>query len=454
MGATQDLAQFVVDTGYADLPAEVVHATKRCIVNILAVALHAAGDPSLAILLGVGEEEGGAARATVWGTSTRTTLQQAALANGYLAHLDDFDDTHLPTVIHPSAPTVPAAMAIAEAYPRSGREVLAAIALGIEICCRIGLAVHPWHYDAGWHITGTAGVFGAAVAAGRLLELDVTSLVACLGIAGTQAAGVREVFGTMSKALHAGRAAQSGLLAALLARRGFTSTPAILEGRRGFGAVLSGRHDFARATAGLGRTWELLNTGLKPYPCGVVCHPLIDACLLLRRQDGVRSEAISNIEARVHPLVLELVDRPEIRSGLDAKFSVQHCMAVALVDGEANPAQFSDARAQDPELARLRRRVTLVRDEGMPEDGALVRLTLHGGRTVEHRVAHATGSPENPMTDEHLNLKFRRLAGRVMAEPQLERLLSELWRLEGRQTCAGLLEQPLRRADVGAPAER
>ncbi|MGH2370585.1 MAG: MmgE/PrpD family protein, partial [Chloroflexota bacterium] len=263
--------------------------------------------------------------------------------------------------------------------------------------------------------------------------LDTASMVACFGVAGTQAAGVREVFGTMTKALHAGRAAQSGLLAALLASRGFTSAETILEGRRGFGAVLSGQHDFARATDGLGHRWEIMNNGLKPYACGVVCHPLIDACRALRAQVGVWPDAASTveaIEARVHPLVLELVDRPEIQTGLDGKFSAQHCLAVALVDGEAGPAQFADARAGDPLLAALRQRVRLTRDERLMEDEAVVRLALRSGRVAEQHVAHASGSPANPLTDEQLNQKFRSLANRVLSGARGEALLSALWRLD------------------------
>jgi 2-methylcitrate dehydratase PrpD len=430
MSATRDLARFVAGTGYADLPPDVRHATRRCLVNATGVALHAAGDSALEILLGAFRGEGGAARATVWGTGTRSPLLLAALANGFLIHLDDFDDTHFPTVVHPSAPVIPVALALGQAHSLPSRDVLTAVALGVEVCCRVALGVHPWHYDAGWHITGTAGVFGAAAAAGKLLGLDAGAIAAAFGAAGTQAAGVREVFGTMTKALHAGRAAQSGLLAALLAQRGFTAPETILEGRRGFGAVLSGRHDFARATAGLGQTWEIHRNGFKPYACGVVIHPLIDACLALRQQPGVRPEDVVAVEARVHPLVLELVDRPTIQSGLEGKFSVQHGIAVALVDGAAGPAQFEDRKARDPLLTALRSTVTLLQDDTLSEDAAALRLTLRHGRSVEHTVAHATGSPAHPMTDAQLSDKFRALAGPRRGEAGADALLSALWRFD------------------------
>jgi 2-methylcitrate dehydratase PrpD len=229
---------------------------------------------------------------------------------------------------------------------------------------------------------------------------------------------------------HAGCAAQSGLLAAQLVSRGFTAPQTILEGRRGFGAVLSSQHDFARATDALGTRWEIHNNGLKPYACGVVTHPLIDACRALCQEAGVTPDAIEKIEARVHPLVLELTNRPEIATGLEGKFSVQHCVAAALVDGTATPDQFTDAKATDPTLAALRRKVTLTEDESLAEEAATVRLTLRNGRTLERHVPHATGSPRNPLTDAQLNDKFRALASRTLAASRLESLLESLWRLE------------------------
>ena len=429
MGSTEEIADYVVRTSYADLPSAVVHEAKRDVINLLGVALYASRDASLQIFLSLFEAEASASRASIWGGTARSSLQNAALANGYLAHLEDFDDTHFPTVIHPSAPTVPAAFAVAEADRRSGADFLAAVALGIEVCCRAGLAVHPWHYDAGWHITGTMGVFGAGVAAAKLLDLDRKRLVACLGVAGTQAAGVREVFGSMTKAFHAGNAARSGLSAALLARGGFSSTDRIFEGRRGVAAVLSAQHDLSQLTAGLGERWEIFNNGLKPYACGVVNHPLIDACLELRTRPGFALGAIEAIEAEVHPLVLELVDLPEPRVGLEGKFSVQHCVAVGLADGAAYPEQFSDAKVQDPTLAGLRRKLRLVKNESLGEDEAVVRLTLKGGQMEKH-VRHATGAPENPLSDAQLSEKFLTLTAPVLTGLGAEALLARLWRLE------------------------
>lgn len=430
MGATETLARYGATATTADIPEDILHEGKRCFINFLAVALYASRDPSLDILLKVFQREGGGRHASIAGVGPRTTLQNAALANGYLGHLEDYDDTHFPTVIHPSSPTLPAALAVGEQMAASGRDALVASILGMEVCCRIGMAVHPYHYDAGWHITGTCGVFGSAIAAGRLLGLDTPAMIQAMGIAGTQASGVREVFGSMTKPFHPGRSAQSGVLAALLAQGGFSSTPTILEGRRGFGAVLSTESHWDRATGGLGEHWELKKNGLKPYACGVVIHPLIDAMIALRSKPGVSAETVASISARVHPLVLELVDRPNPQLGLEGKFSYHHGMAVGLIDGAAFPAQYTDDRVRDPAIAALRERIDATIDSGMAEDAAEVTLTLQGGISYRVVIANATGAPENPLTDAQLNEKFRVLTGDVLPKARVERLLNLLWNLD------------------------
>ena len=430
MGTTETLARFVVETPPERITEPLLHEGKRCLINFLAVALYAARDPSLDLLLDLFREEGSRPLATVLGTGVRTSLQNAALANGYLGHLEDYDDTHFPTVIHPSSPTIPAALALGERQGTSGREVLAASVLGIEVCCRIGLAVYPAHYDAGWHITGTCGVFGGTAAAGRILGLETLQLVHAMGIAGTQAAGVREVFGSMAKPLHPGRAAQSGVLAGLLARKGFTGSTTILEGRRGFPAVASAFYDLDKATAGLGEDWVLYNNALKPYSCGVVSHPLIDAMAALRNREGATPDAVERVTARVHPLVLELMDRPHPQLGLEGKFSYQHCMAVGFVDGAAFPAQYTDGKVTDPVIVSLRGKISATVDPSMAEDAGEVTLTQKDGASHTETVTHATGSLKNPMTDGQLNDKFRNLVGDVLPGKRVERLLEMLWDLD------------------------
>lgn len=301
------------------------------------------------------------------------------------------------------------------------------------MACRIALSVHPWHYDAGWHITGTVGGFGAAAAASRLLGLDEQRTAEALGLAGTHAAGVRDAFGTNGKALHAGHAATSGLRAAFLTRAGFTGPDEILEGRRGFWAVLSpDGHDASviRAAGDSAGGWELLHNGLKPFANGVVSHPLQQAVVELRNRHSILPDQVTAIEARVHPLVLELMNRPEPALGLEGKFSHQHCAAAALADGAGHEAQFSDERVRDPRIAALRRLVRASVDQAAAEDEVHVTIRIASGEAHSIHIEHATGSPENPMTDAQLEAKFRALAGEVFHPERAEALLEAAWHLD------------------------
>ena len=429
MSATLSLASYVA--GASDLPDWTLHEAKRTLINILGVSLSASPSDGAQTLTAWARDEGAAPKASVVGSPLRTSAFNAAMVNGFLAHLQDYDDTHFPTVLHPTAPVWPAVLAAAEELGASGKDALAAFALGAETACRVAMSVHPWHYDMGWHITGTAGVFGAAVGTGRILGLDAAAMNMALGQAGTYAAGVREVFGSHSKPMHAARAASNGLQAAYLARHGFTGADDILGGRRGFWEVLSPNgHSEDALLGGLGEEWELRNNGLKPYANGVVSHPIQDAVITLRNEHGLQADDVASIHAQVHPLVFELMNRPEPRRGLEGKFSFQHCAAAALVDGAGHDAQFSDAKVADPVIAALRARVGATIDGAMREDEVRLAITLRDGRTLSTYVEHATGSPENPMSDAALEAKYRDLAGEVLGVAQVEELLAAVWELD------------------------
>ena len=450
--ATLRLAQFAADTPAAQIPDAVLHQGKRCVINMLAVALHATQDPALQMVLKVFRAEGAAKRASVIGDGLRTNLQNAAFANGLLAHLDDYDDTFFPTVLHPSAPTIPVALALAEHGQRSGRDFLVASLLGLEATCRVALAIQNMRHGAVWHMTGTAGVFGGAAAAGRLLGMNAGQMAVTLGLAGTQASGLRETFGTMTKAFHPARAAQSGLLAALLVQQGFTSAGTILEGRHGFTAAFAPNDtDFNAITDGLGEQWQVMNNAPKPYASAILSHPLVDAMLALRRRPGVRPECIKRIHARVNPLAIKLESRPEPATGLEGRLSFQHAMTVALVDGVCLPAQFTDERVHDPVVAGLRHRIGVEGDPAIAQDQCEVTLTLADGSVQVERVAHATGSPDNPVTDAQLDTKFLGLAGSVLPKARAKRLLDILWaldRVEDMATVVALCRLPARSSRV------
>ena len=294
-------------------------------------------------------EFSGPREASILGRSERVDIFQAALLNGATSHTFDFDDTHIKTVIHPSAPVLPAILALAEHQPVSGRDFLHAFILGVEAECRIGNSIFPNHYDAGWHITATAGVFGATAAAGRLLKLNEQQMVWALGIAATHACGVRETFGSMAKPLHPGIAARNGLMAALMAKKNVVGPEQGIEGRRGFAAVLSTKFDPAAITEGLGASWEIMSNSYKPYACGVVIHPAIDGCIQLRNEHGLKLDDIARIDLKVHPLVLELTGRRKPATGLEGKFSVFHSCAAAILLGEGGESAYSDTIVRNAE---------------------------------------------------------------------------------------------------------
>jgi 2-methylcitrate dehydratase PrpD len=425
------MAEFIAGSEERALPEWTLHEAKRTLLNLLAISLSASRSDDARILTDWARQEGCTARASVIGTALKTSPGTAALVNGYLAHLQDYDDTHFPTVLHPSAPVWPAVLAAAELNGVTGRQALAGFVLGAETACRVAISVHPWHYDAGWHITGTAGVFGAAAGAGRVLGLDVAELVAALGAGGTLACGVREVFGSHAKPLHAGHAAARGLEAATWAGAGFKASDDIIGGRRGFWAVLSPAGHSEQALLGdLGRHWELKMNGLKPYANGVVSHPLQDAVIGLRNAHDIKPEQVAAIEARVHPLVLELMNRAEPRRGLEGKFSFQHCAAAALVDGAGHDAQFSDAKVVDPVIVGVRAKVKGTVEPAVEEDEVFVTITLTDGRKLETHVEHATGSPQNPMSDTVLRAKYDALAGEVFDPERAAALWDAVWTLD------------------------
>lgn len=353
---TRRLASYVVAATYDELPAAVRKEAQRTLVNWMGCAVGGSRHETLDAALAALAPFCGPPQAAVLGRRERIDILNASLMNGMSSHVFDFDDTHLKTVIHPAGPVVPAILALSEYRPVSGREFLNAMVLGIEVECRIGNAVYPAHYDRGWHITGTAGVFGAAAACGKLLGLTAPQLTWAFGLAATQPVGLREMFGSMTKSFHPGRAAQNGLTAALLASRNFTSTEVGIEGRSGWANVLSTSQDFGQITDNHGRSYEIALNTYKPFACGIVIHPAIDACIQLRNEHRLTADQIDRIDLGVHPLVLELTGKKTPRTGLEAKFSVYFAAALAVVRGAAGMRDFSDQNARDPQIVALRDR--------------------------------------------------------------------------------------------------
>jgi len=427
MEVTRTLAKFVVEHRYENIPDKVRHEAERSFLNWVGCAVGAARHETVVNALAALAPFSGPAEATVLGRGDRLDIMLAALMNGITSHTFDFDDTHLETVIHPSGPVASAILALAERKPVSGQDFLHAFILGVEVECRIGGSVYPQHYDVGWHITGTAGVFGAAAAAGRLLGLTEQQMIWALGIAATQSSGLREMFGTMCKPFHPGNAARNGLLAALLAKNDFTSSNQGIEAKRGFGNVLSTKFDPAAITAKLGETWEISLNTYKPFACGIVIHPAIDGCVQLRSEHKLKGDEIESIALKVHPLVLELTGKRTPRVGLEGKFSVFHSSAVAVIHGAAGEAQYSDACVRDPRVLALRDRVSAAVDKALQEDQVHITMKLKDGRTLEKYVEHVVGSLAKPMSDADLEAKFKSLSDGILARLETENLMRLCW---------------------------
>lgn len=379
-GTSRKLAAFIADSRWERLPDAVRAEAGRAVLNVVGCILAGRREPDFDVL-------------------ARALPQEDALLDGAAATSQDYDDTHLRTVIHATPPVAGALFALSRLQPVSGAQLLHGFALGMEVACRIGNAVTPGHYERGWHITSTCGVFGAAVAAAKAMGLDQDRTLAALGIAATQAAGLVEALGSMARILNAGFAARNGLQAAQLAAGGFGGPAKPIEGLRGFVNVFGVAKDYKAITGGLGERWELHQVEYKPYPCGVVLHALLDGCLAWHGRHGAVRDA--DIRVGLHPLAIERTDRPSPRNVSEARLSAQHAVAAALLTGGAGAAAFSDAALADPAVLAVRQRVTVTPDTSLDKMGAI--LSVGGAPAV--RIA----GPAR-MDDARLEAKFRELA--------------------------------------------
>ncbi|MEZ5666061.1 MAG: MmgE/PrpD family protein [Alphaproteobacteria bacterium] len=439
-GQSRRLATFVADSDPADLPVAVRDHVLRLVLNGFGTAIGGAADQALHNLARAVLPFSASPQATVIGTDVRADMPTAAFLNAAALNVFDFDDNHAGTVIHPTAPVLPAALALAETREVGGAALLHAVALGIEVACRIGTAVSPGHYDRGWHITATCGVFGAAAAASRLLGLDATRTLWAFGNAAAQAAGLVETLGHMAKSVGVGGAARNGLMAALMAQAGVAGPDRPLEGPRGFLRVCCDAPRPERIDAELGTRWEMLQVMLKPYPCGVVLNPVVDACLALRADPAFAAERVERIRVRGNPLLKARTDRPGVVTGREAQVSAQHAAAVALVRGSAGLADFADAAVRDPAVRALAARVATVEaDDTMPVEAASVATEMVDGSRIQSAVALSRGNPGRPIADADLSAKFAALARHGAPGVNADRLAAALWRLSDIDRVAPLM---------------
>ncbi|MBI4842216.1 MAG: MmgE/PrpD family protein [candidate division NC10 bacterium] len=441
---SERMAAFIFDTDSDALSADALTMAKLCVLDWLGSVYAGKGSrPAVAILL-VAKSLGGNPEATLLPDGSQSSAYMAALVNAAASHVVEMDDLHKGSILHPAAPVIPAALAMAEREGASGRELLASIVLGYEVAIRLGEAMGPSHYQF-WHTTGTCGTFGAAAAVGRILGLSKQELAAALGSAGTQAAGLWEflVDGAMSKQLHPAKAAADGLLAALLAEQGFTAASRIFEGDKGFCRAMAKEADLGRLTQGLGTTpLRILSTSFKAHAACYHIHSAIDAVLEIRRKHSLQAAEVEKVHIALYPAALDLLEKVEPQDPYAAKFNIPFCVATALVYGQVAISAFTTDRLHDPKIRGVMERISLARD---PELGkvyperwpAVAEITTRAGETHVARIDFPRGDPKNPMTQEELVAKFHNLATPALDQEHRKKTVDACLQLEQVENLAG-----------------
>ena len=427
---TRTMADWIVNLKPEAVPAAVRKEAVRSIVNSVGVTVGGSSDDAVSAAIRTLAPFAGPPKAILFGRQERLDSLNAALVNGISSHVLDYDDTELNTIIHPAGVVACALFGLAAEHPMTGKEFLHAFVIGTEIECRLGNAIYPSHYDLGWHITATCGVFGAAAACGKILGLNPQQMVWALGSAAVQAGGLKVVFGSMGKSFQVGRAAQNGLLSALLAKQNFTSSDVPLEGTDGYLFAAARHHDDAQLIGHLGEHYEISTNTYKPFPCGIVIHPAIDAAIQFNKELHLKAEDIASVELRANPLILQLTGKQTPRTGLEGKFSAYHSVAIGLIRGKVGLAEYTDASVAQPDVVALRGKVHITADPAVRSDEVYMTLKSASGKSYEKHIEHAIGSLQRPMSDADLEGKFMPLASAVLPEAQAKALLAMCWQLE------------------------
>ncbi|HLJ91181.1 MAG TPA: MmgE/PrpD family protein [Candidatus Angelobacter sp.] len=436
MSALAELATFVATTA---VPEDALPIAHGAFFDTLGVTLAGAVEDSARIVQNAVAAEEGSGPCTIFGTKLTSSASGAALANGTAAHALDFDDMCFVSLAHPSAPLVPAIWAVSEkeaALGRtiSGRAILEAYTIGFELEAVLGRTMNPRHYQQGWHCTSTLGTLGAAAAAARLMRLDAASTAHCLAIAASEASGLKENFGAMTKPLHAGLAARNGVLAALLARGGFTAADRALEGPQGFLVAMGSEHaNMESALHELGRRWEILATGItvKLYPSCAATHPALDVALDLRKECRIEPDQVASVEIEVDSITPTLLihDRPQ--TGLQGKFSMPFCISAALVNGHVGLETFEASVIQEPSIQTFLPHVTMRENPALGKDApaltqAIVTIRMRDGQVLQRKANGARGYPQHPAGLDELERKFSSCALRVLSQDSLDAVLATL----------------------------
>jgi len=429
----EEIASFILHTGYDNLPAATVDKAKQCFLDWLGCVYAAHREDISESLIRMIEGQGGNQESTIAGYFMATSSLLAALANGTMAHAVEYDDIYKYALYHPGAPVIASSLAVAEKNGATGADLITAIVIGYEVSNRIGVAVNPSHYRY-WHTTGTVGTFGAAAAAAKLLNLSAKEIINAIGNAGTQAAGLWECTGTMSKPLHAGKAAMNGLLAALLAKHGLNGPERILEGERGFLRAMSEAVSYEDIVQGLGENYTILDVTFKNYASCGHTHAPVDAALQAINNKEFRIKDIKKIIVRTYEAALRVAGNPSPRSAAEAKFSIPYCVATVLKHGKLDLEQFNENYLSDPDVRQIMYKIDLAVDDEVEkrfpgQRGAVVTIETHE-KKYQGEVKARKGDPENPLSKNELITKFYQLGKKALDKSLLARQKELIMQLE------------------------
>jgi 2-methylcitrate dehydratase PrpD len=449
MGVTLKLAEFAVNTAFEDMPTELIIKGKERVLDTMGCILAGCNEQVGKIILQYIKGIGGIPESTVIGDGYKTSIQNTALANGTIGHALDFDDSQLILIGHGSVVILPAVLAIAEKERISGKKVLEAFLIGFEVACKIGRAVNPKLYNNGWHATSVIGVLGAAAAAGKLLGLDTHKMTSALGIAASQACGLRQNFGTMTKPLHAGKAAESGIISAVLAKHGFTAATNILEAPEGFCSTFSGEYELNKIVDNLGDPYEIISPGVhtKPYPSCLSTFPMIEGTISLAEEHDIKPEDVELVECCVASLPMKALIHNSPKTAIEGKFSAQFVTAISLLDRRVSLDQFTDEKVQDPRTVNLMKKIKKVNHPDFPEfrvspvtTASIVKIKLKDGREFSKRVDIAKGNPEKPLSKKELEVKFRDCAETIIGRDRVDQSIDMISNLDKIQDINQLID--------------
>lgn len=421
---TRELAALTAQSSFAALPEHIRRETARTFLNIVGCMLGGSQDEPVRIALDAAAEAGGNPQATIVGHKQRGNVATAAFVNCLSASVLAYDDTHLATVTHPTGPVAAALLAYAETTPITGEEFVNALALGIEIECRMSnvLLMPPAKANLSLYVTGLTGPIGAAAALARVMKLDEQKTNWAIGLACAQAAGFRGTHAAMSGLAVPGFGARDAVSAAMLAARGFTCPENILESEKGFVNIFTSGANLGLAVEGWGKHFELMRNAYKPYPCGIVVHPALDACLEIAAQLPADAQ-FESVKVIVHPLTMTLSDRRSPKDELEGQVSIYHWVAASLLRRSAGIPEMRQSCIDDPVVTALRNRVEAVGDPNLGRAQAIAEVVLTDGTKLRSHVEVSRGSAERPLTDADLDLKFRTQANMVLPSETTERLL-------------------------------